>query len=161
MFTDLTGFSRQVEAFGIIHFLQEIHAQKKLLLPVVAEHDGILIKIEADSLIVLFKRVSSAIRAAISMQRVCRDFNATRPPEHHLLLCVGIGYGRILRLGDTDVFGQEVNAASKLGEDTAQAHEVLLTEAARTAAGELPGIRYETIDVSVPGSEKNFRAVYR
>ena len=37
MFTDLAGFSRQVAAFGIIHFLQEIFEQKRLLLPIVAD----------------------------------------------------------------------------------------------------------------------------
>lgn len=51
-----------------------------------------------------------------------------------MLLCVGIGYGRVLRIGDLDVFGAEVNAASKLGEDIAKANEVLVTQAARAAA---------------------------
>ena len=59
MFTDLSGFSRQVAAFGIIHFLQEIFEQKRLLLPIAARNDGILIKAEADSLLVIFKRASS------------------------------------------------------------------------------------------------------
>ncbi len=29
MFTDLAGFSRQVEAFGILHFLQVIHCRRR------------------------------------------------------------------------------------------------------------------------------------
>lgn len=41
MFTDLSGFSRRVAQFGIVHFLQEIFLQKRLLLPIVGEHDGI------------------------------------------------------------------------------------------------------------------------
>ena len=40
VFTDLAGFSRRVEQFGIIHFLQIILEQKRLLLPVVEQHDG-------------------------------------------------------------------------------------------------------------------------
>lgn len=48
MFTDLAGFSRRVAEFGILHFLQIIREQHHLLLPVVADHDGILIKAEAD-----------------------------------------------------------------------------------------------------------------
>jgi len=31
LFTDLSGFSRKVAEFGIIHFLQVIHESKKLL----------------------------------------------------------------------------------------------------------------------------------
>src|SRR5262249_25653139 len=34
MFTDLSGFSRRVSEFGIIHFLQTIYEQRKLLLPI-------------------------------------------------------------------------------------------------------------------------------
>jgi class 3 adenylate cyclase len=61
MFTDLSGFSRQVARFGIIHFLQVIHEQKRLLLPIVSDHDGILIKIEADSFLILFRRASVSV----------------------------------------------------------------------------------------------------
>src|SRR3954466_8118196 len=62
MFTDLSGFSRQVESFGILHFLQIIWEHKKALDPVLAAHDGILIKTEADSLLVIFRRASSAVK---------------------------------------------------------------------------------------------------
>ncbi len=129
MFTDLSGFSRRVAEFGIIHFLQIIFEQKRLLLPIVAAHDGILIKIEADSFLIIFKRAQAALRCAIEMQRACQALNQGRRPEEQVLLCVGIGQGRILRIGDHDVFGREVNAASKLGEDTAKADEILVTEA--------------------------------
>src|SRR5436305_4073638 len=69
MFTDLSGFSRQVEAFGILHFLQIIHEHKKLLSPVIARHDGILIKVEADSLLLIFRRASSALECARAMMK--------------------------------------------------------------------------------------------
>lgn len=160
VFTDLSGFSRQVAAFGIIHFLQVIFEQKRLLLPVAAVNDGILIKVEADSLLIIFKRASSALRCAVEMQHACQRYNAGRPPEEAVLLCVGIGFGKILRIGDSDVYGQEVNAASKLGEDTAKANEILVTAAVREAAGELPGVTYEPTDLAVPGSAVNFRVHY-
>jgi len=161
VFTDLTGFSRRVAEFGIIHFLQIIHEQKKLLLPVVAAHDGILVKIEADSFLVIFRQAKSALACAIEMQRACQNLSARRRPEEQILLCVGIGHGRILRIGDLDVFGHEVNAASKLGEDTAKSNEILVTEAVRGAAGELEGVGYEEIAVEVPGGGKAFRVTYR
>ena len=160
MFTDLSGFSRQVAAFGIIHFLQVIFEQNRLLLPIVADHDGILIKVEADSFLLIFKRADVALKCAIAMQHACQELNKQRLPEEKVLLCVGIGYGRILRIGDVDVYGKEVNAASKLGEDTAKADEILLTDEARKAAGELAGISYTDLDLPVPGSEKNWRVKY-
>ena len=160
MFTDLSGFSRRVAEFGIIHFLQIIFEHKRLLLPIVAEHDGILIKIEADSFLIVFKRARSALRCAIEMQHACQKLNIGRNPEDQVLLCLGIGYGRILRIGDVDVYGREVNAASKLGEDTAKSNEILVTESARAAIGEMEGVSYERIDTPVPGSDNNFAVTY-
>jgi adenylate cyclase len=161
MFTDLSGFSRQVAAFGIIHFLQIIHEQKRILLPVVADHDGILIKIEADSLLILFKKAHRALECAIAMQHACQKLSARRTPEEKVLLCVGIGSGRILRIGDQDCYGAEVNAASKLGEDTAKANEILVTGAAREQIVDgLPGIAFEQIDATIPGTDTSYRVLY-
>jgi len=160
MFTDLSGFSRQVEAFGIIHFLQIIFEKKRLLLPIIAAHDGILIKVEADSFLLIFKKARAALECAIEMQRACQNLNERRLPEEKVLLCVGIGHGRILRIGDVDVYGKEVNAASKLGEDTVKSDEILVTEAARLAVGELPNVSYVNLEEKVPGSDKNWKVIY-
>lgn len=159
MFTDLAGFSRQVAAFGIIHFLQVIHEQRKLLFPIVEAHDGILVKEEADSLLLLFRRPRAALDCALAMQRACRLLNERRTPEEKVLLCLGIGHGRLLVVGGEDVFGAEVNAASKLGEDTARAYETLVTASFRAALGDVPGLAYERLDVEVPGAAAAFRVV--
>jgi class 3 adenylate cyclase len=161
MFTDLSGFSRQVEAFGICHFLQIIHEQKKILLPIVGDHDGILIKIEADSLLVLFRQVTSAMRAAIAMQHACQKLSARRLPEEKVLLCIGLGYGRILRIGDSECYGAEVNAASKLGEDTARADEILVTAGAHEQLRTVSGLAFEELDVKIPGTTHSYRVGYQ
>ena len=49
------------------------------------------------------------------------------------------------------VFGQEVNAASKLGADTADGDEIFIPGALREALGEFPGISYEPLN-DVPES---------
>lgn len=161
MFTDLSGFSRQVARFGPIHFLQEILLQKKLLLPIIARHDGIVVGIEGDSFLILFKRPESALRCAIAMQHACQRFNEGRAPEDQVLLCVGIGYGRIICVGDALVAGAEVNASSKLGEDTAKSNEILVTHGLRTAVGDgVDGVRFEEIDFRAPGSDRNWKVAY-
>lgn len=160
MFTDLSGFSRQVEAFGVLHFLQIIYEHKHILEPTIIKNDGVLIKQEADSLMLIFRRASSALACAIDMQNVLEGVNASRPPETAVLLCVGIGYGPLLRIGDQDVYGNEVNAASKLGEDTAKAREILITRAAMQAAGDIDGVSYTKIDNKIPGSDENYRVTY-
>lgn len=156
MFTDLSGFSRNVEEFGILHFLQVIHEHRKLLIPVVEAHDGLLVKFEGDSMMLLFRRAAGALECAIAMQKACTQVNQRKKPEDQLLLCVGIGFGKVLRVGDDDVWGREVNAASKLGEDTARAGEILITESARVALGS--ELRYQLTPVGkAPGSDQNYK----
>jgi class 3 adenylate cyclase len=159
MTTDLAGFSRRVAEFGIIHFLQVIYEHKKLLFPIVEGRDGILVKAEADSLLLLFKRADTALACAVEMQHACQQLSARRVPEEQVLLCVGIGYGRVLRVGESDVYGEEVNAASKLGEDTAKAGEILVTQAVRDKVGELPSLVFEPLE-GVAGCASPFRVGY-
>ncbi len=139
MFTDLAGFSRRVVEFGILHFLQIIREQHRLLAPIVTAHGGILVKSEADSFLVLFRTTSAAMTCARAMMAACDQANVGRRDEDAILLCVGIGHGRVLLIGDHDVYGAEVNAASKLGEDTARVGEILLTAAAAAALAAEPG----------------------
>ena len=160
MFTDLSGFSRNVAEFGIIHFLQVIYESQRIFVPCVDQHDGILLKMEGDSMLVIFRTVANAIECAIDMQHAAKAYNVGKPREEQILQCVGLGYGPMLRIGDQDVFGPEVNAASKLGEDTAKAWEILVTDSVLAIAGDLPGIRFEPIDEIPPGAKSAARVFY-
>ena len=160
MNTDLAGFSRGVAEFGIIHFLQTIFEAERLLIPVIESHDGILLKVEGDSFMIIFRNVRKALRAAVEMQRTLREYNRDRPPVEHVLLGVGLGFGPVLRIGDADVFGVEVNSACILGEDTASAFEILITRAVHDSAGEIEGLRFEEIDTVPPGAGRAYRVIY-
>jgi class 3 adenylate cyclase len=160
MFTDLSGFSRKTAKYGITHFLQVIHEKKKMLLPIVAANDGILLKSEADSFLIIFRRPERALQCAIEMQRRCQLTNERRLAEEQIVLCLGIGYGDVLRVGDREVWGREVNAASKLGEDTAGPNEILVTGATQAELGAYAGVRYELIHDNIPGSDINYRCLY-
>ncbi|MCB9562336.1 MAG: adenylate/guanylate cyclase domain-containing protein [Kofleriaceae bacterium] len=159
MFTDLSGFSRRVEEYGVIHFLQTIHEHKELLLPIVADHDGILIKAEADSFLILYRRPDAALDCARAMMAACERINVGRAEEELILLCVGIGYGRLLRIGDHDVYGAEVNAASKLGEDVARAKEILLTAAAVEELKARDDVEVEPVGAEVRVAPGSFRLI--
>lgn len=136
MFTDLVGFSRVVEAFGILHFLQLIQESEALFLPLIQHHGGTCLKHEGDSLLVVFDAPQQALTAAQSMVDATLAANPGRAPEDRIEVCIGLGYGTVLRIDDNEVWGAEVNAASKLGEDLAKGGEVLVTDTFRKA---LPG----------------------
>lgn len=160
MFTDLAGFSRKAEAFGITHFLQVIYRQRELLYPIIRDHGGILVKAEADSLLLIFRTSAGALDCAISMQRATGMANKRLVDEDQIHLCLGIGVGQLLRIGDHDVWGREVNTASKLGEDTAKAGEILVTEAVQLDLGDASPYQMHPIDAVAAGSSRNFRVLY-
>ncbi len=160
MFTDLSGFSRHVARFGIIHFLQTIYASECLLLPIIERHVGLAMKFEGDSFLVVFPGPREAVPAAVEMQRAVRAYNRGLPPEEKVLLCVGIGYGQMLRVGDFDVFGAEVNAAAKLGEDVARSGEILVTKNVKQALGKMPGMAFSRLAKAPPGAEAAYRLEY-
>ena len=158
MFTDLSGFSRKAEEFGITHFLQVIYRQRELLYPIIRDHGGILVKAEADSLLLLFSTPPSAVNCAIAMQQATIRANERLIDEEKVHLCLGIGVGEVLRIGSHDVWGREVNAASKLGEDTAKTGEILVTSSVHDY---LRGTSYtlEAIDAVASGYEEYIRVV--
>lgn len=161
MFTDLSGFSRNTAKFGIIHFLQTIHEAERLLIPVIEEHDGILLKVEGDSFLVIFRNVTKGLQGAVEMQRTLAVYNRDKNEEEKVLLCVGLGYGKVLRIGDSDVFGAEVNATSKLGEDIAKAWEILVTDNVKNRCAGLSDIAFAEIDEVPSGAEKAWKVEYR
>ena len=161
MYTDLAGFSRQVAEFGIIHFLQIIYESQKLFVPCIDRYDGILLKVEADSMLVIFRNVRKAIDCAVRMQQSVKAYNKDKEDTEKILLGVGLGFGRVLHIGDEDVFGAEVNAASKLGEDTAKAWEILVTSAVRDAALDLTHVTFTQIGNIPPGASGAYKMHYK
>ena len=161
MFTDLSGFSRRVAEFGIIHFLQTIYESERLLIPIIEDNDGVLLKVEGDSFLVIFRNAHKALKCAIAMQRTLKDYNKEIPDAEKVLLCVGIGCGRMLRIGDADVFGAEVNAASKLGEDTAKAWEILVTDGVKDLCKGVPDVKFKKLPEPPPGAAAAYRVEYK
>jgi len=124
---DMSGFSRTTRHHGIVSFLLMIHQMKLLARPAIEGNRGLLVKAEADNLFCLFDTVSDAIGAASDIVERLNTVNVLLPEDRRLYASVGIGYGHILNVGDRDLFGDEVNLASKLGEDVAERGVVLLT----------------------------------
>ena len=160
VFTDLAGFSRGIADFGVIHFLQVIYESQRLLLPVIRSHDGILLKLEGDSMLVIFRNPSKAVHCAVEMQRLLAPYNEAKEAQERVELCIGIGHGRVLRIGDADVFGAEVNAAARLGEDKAKRGEILITDAVAQACAVDGGCPCDPIDYVPPGAVRAFRLRY-
>ena len=117
--------------YGITHFHSMIHRLHGIVRPLIARHAGRVVKTEADNVFAVFGRVEAALAAARDVQEHLATANAFLPEDWDLHASIGIGWGELLMIADDDDFyGNELNLASKLGEDIAEAGETLLTEAA-------------------------------
>jgi adenylate cyclase len=128
---DMSGFARTTRREGIVSFLLMIHKMRLLAAPSISRHGGLLVKSEADNLFCLFDDADDAVRAARDIIERLDTVNLSLPEPARLYASIGIGHGRILNVANEDLFGDEVNLASKLGEDVAGRGAILLTSAAR------------------------------
>ena len=150
MALDMSGFSRTTQRHGIVSFLLMIHRMRAIVTPCVEEHGGVLIKAEADNLLCLFDDVAEAVQAGEEITSRLNAANTVLPNEQRLYVSIGIGNGHVLNIEDEDVFGNEVNLASKLGEDVAKMGEILLTPAARATLGSTP-FQFDEMEISISG----------
>ena len=129
VYTDTDDFTHRTARDGILHFLMCFDRALRHLRPAIARHGGRVVKVEADSLMIAFPEPRSACDGVDAMEQVLRRLNRDRPTNEQLTFSYGIGFGQVLELDD-DLFGLEVNLASKLGEDVARPGETLLTPSA-------------------------------
>jgi class 3 adenylate cyclase len=132
VFTDTADFTERTLRDGILHFMMVFDRAVKALAPVVRRAGGRLVKVEADSLLLCFPDPAGACRGVIALEGALRRLNRARPANERLRFSYGIGYGEVVDL-ERDVFGLEVNLASKIGEDLAKPGQALLTPAAAAA----------------------------
>jgi adenylate cyclase len=127
------------------------------LRPVIEQRNGIVFEVVGDSMLIWFPTVQDALQCSIELQEACQQHNADLEPAHQILLCLGIGYGRVIRVGNSRLAGGEVNVASKLGEDIAEAYEILISDNARKAADEMSGLTFTITEMHQPGSPEVYR----
>jgi len=135
MVLDMAGFSRLTIKYGIVHYLAMIRRMQSVVLPRVAKHRGHVFKTEADNVFARFTGVPAALNAASAIVQTLGAANTFLPADWDVEVGIGIGHGPLLVIGEHDVWGSEMNLASKLGEDVAKPGEILLTEAAHAHRG--------------------------
>lgn len=139
---DMAGFSRTTAEAGIIAALAQIYQVRAEAQPQIEAAGGRVLKLEADNIYAVFPTVEQALSV---MQAITSQLE-----QAQLSVSVGIGYGPVLVVGDRDVFGDEMNLASKLGEDVAAADEIWLTAAAHGALPLAPPT-LEALNIEVSG----------
>lgn len=127
---DTSGFTRTARAQGVVAFLQALVRLRDLVAHIMEAQGGRDIRFEADNAYALFDTADAAVQAACAVHRAVAAAGVSVGGEETLQVCIGIGYGLVLYAGEEGVYGDEMNCASKLGEDVAAPYDTLLTEAA-------------------------------
>jgi|TARA_B100001059_G_C17731695_1_gene526559 adenylate cyclase len=162
LFTDLSGFSKHAKEFGIIQLIQTIKESERIFSPIIENYDGFVVKTEGDTLIVIFRSRKKAIKCAIDLQNLSKNYNEGKASEDHIILCCGLGWGKILRVPGlkVDIFGEEVNFSAKLGEDTANGGEILITNNLAENFPEMEGVELIEHGYLSNGGMPIFKAIY-
>ena len=113
MAADVVGYSRLMGAneVGTLTSLREHRAE--LIDSCIAEHQGRIVKLTGDGMLVEFASVVSAVDCAVDVQREMRNRNAAIPEERRIEFRIGINLGDVIVDGD-DIFGDGVNVASRI-----------------------------------------------
>lgn len=144
---DMTGFTASAIREGELESLLRIFDAQKVCLPVLEEHGAGLVRCFADDIVALFESTDAALDAALEIHRRVELFNASPLASRHpTRCCAGIGFGTVFAIGPNLAQGDEMNKASKLGEDIARAGETLLTERARAALTHRDDVHFEEQD---------------
>ena len=132
VFTDTADFTLRTARDGILHFLMVFDTVTSLAEKVVRRTGGEMVKVEGDSLLLRYDDANAAVRSVLELDEAIQAYNRGRPESEQVHFSYGIGYGDILDTDD-DLFGLEVNLASRIGEDLAEPGEALLTASVSAA----------------------------
>jgi class 3 adenylate cyclase len=148
---DMSGFSRLTRKYGIIHYLSMVRRMQLTSEPIVKSFEGYMIKFEADNCFAIFPTPLQAVNAAIAMQHAFDAANILTADDLDIRIACGIDYGKILIVGSDDCFGDAVNRASKLGEDVAEAGDILVTQEAMQMIPIEAGVKAREVSISISG----------
>lgn len=152
---DMSGFSQMTQKYGIVHYLSMVRRMQLVTQPVIEQHDGQVIKFEADNCFAAFDNPYDAVRAAIALNISFNSMNLFTDDKFDIRISVGIDDGDVLMIGGPDYFGGPVNCASKLGEDIAAPGEILITEHAFSQIPVEAGVTGKPLSFSISGVELN------
>ena len=104
---DVVGYSRLMAA-NEVGTLAGLKAHRKELVDGrIAEHQGRIVKLTGDGMLVEFPSVVNAVACAAQIQRKMRERNADVPNDRRIEFRIGVNLGDII-VEDDDIYGEGV-----------------------------------------------------
>jgi adenylate cyclase len=139
--TDVVGYSRLMgtNETGTLAALKAL--QTDLIDGKIAEHQGRIVKLTGDGMLVEFPSVVNAVACATEVQRGMRDRNAGVPQDRRIEFRIGINLGDVIVEGE-DIFGDGVNVAARL-ESIAKPGGIAISGSVRDQVGNRLDLAFE------------------
>lgn len=132
LFSDIKNSTSYFEKAGDVEGLAMVERHNSLMMPVIEDCGGRVVKTMGDGIMASFADPVGAIRAAIGMQRALEQDRSVRSTEEHIHIRLGLhtGYGLVK---EDDVFGDVVNTAARV-QQKAQPDQILISDVLLDAA---------------------------
>jgi adenylate cyclase len=137
---DVVGYSRLMgmDEQGTLATLKS--HRRELVDNKIVEHQGRIVKLTGDGMLVEFPSVINAVACATEIQITMRERNADIPEDRCIRFRIGINIGDII-FEDDDIYGDGVNVAARI-ESVAQPGGVALSGSARDHVGRNLGLEF-------------------
>src|SRR5438046_10098727 len=110
---DVVGYSRMMGAneSGTVTALETLRSD--FINPKIGEHQGRIVKLTGDGMLVEFPSVVNAVACAAEVQRGMRDRHKGVPAACRIEFRIGVNVGDVIVQGE-DILGDGVNVAARL-----------------------------------------------
>jgi adenylate cyclase len=137
---DVVGYSRLMSAdeTGTLATLKML--RQTLADPKISEHNGRVVKLTGDGMLVEFPSVVSAVACAVDIQSAMRARNA-KEPKQPIEFRIGVNLGDVV-VEEGDIFGDGVNVASRL-EGIAPIGGIAVSQSVRDHVGKRLDLTFE------------------
>ncbi|MCU0497187.1 MAG: adenylate/guanylate cyclase domain-containing protein [Anaerolineae bacterium] len=131
LFTDITGSTALYQQLGDVRAYNLVRDHFDVLFRAIDQNQGNVVKTIGDAVMAVFATPEQALKAALSVQKSIREFNAERTVENgRVLVKIGLHHGVTIavNLNNTlDYFGNTVNMAARI-QGQSRSEEVLFSE---------------------------------
>jgi adenylate cyclase len=138
---DMVGYSRLMGAneTGTLAALKTLRTD--FIDGKIAEHQGRIVKLTGDGMLVEFPSVVNAVACAAEVQRGMRHRNAGVPQDRRIEFRIGVNLGDVIVEGE-DIFGDGVNVAARL-ESIAKPGGITISGSVRDQVGNRLDLAFE------------------
>lgn len=138
---DVVGYSRLMGLNEVDTFVALKTLRHDLIDGKISEHQGRIVKLTGDGMLVEFSSVVNAVACAVDIQRHMIGRNIDVPTDQRIEFRMGVHLGDIL-VEDNDIFGDGVNVAARI-ESIAKPGGVSISSSVRDNVGNRLNLMFE------------------